>query len=139
VNAVDYLLKPVDRARLEVALQRAPPHLSTIGIWTGARHRERQRRSTGEDRRARDRAAEPAGTIGKRSANGFCSCRQNPLRVAADDSITVVTNQHAGTSNYRTLDELRARLDPAVFWRVSLASRQHQQDQEIVPGSAGTI
>jgi DNA-binding LytR/AlgR family response regulator len=24
----------------------------------------------------------------------------------------------AGTSNYRTLDDLQARLDPEVFWRV---------------------
>jgi predicted nucleic acid-binding protein len=29
----------------------------------------------------------------------------------ADDSITVVTGQHAGTSNYRTLDELLAIVD----------------------------
>jgi two-component system LytT family response regulator/two-component system response regulator LytT len=52
----------------------------------------------------------------------------------ADDSITVVTNQHAGTSNYRTLDELQARLDPAVFWRVH---RSHlvniNKIKEIVP------
>ena len=52
----------------------------------------------------------------------------------ADESITVVTNQHAGTSNYRTLDELQARLDPAVFWRVH---RSHlvniNKIKEIVP------
>ena len=52
----------------------------------------------------------------------------------ADDSITVVTNQHAGTSNYRTLDELQARLDPGVFWRVH---RSHlvniNKIKEIVP------
>ncbi|HSC26595.1 MAG TPA: LytTR family DNA-binding domain-containing protein, partial [Vicinamibacterales bacterium] len=35
-----------------------------------------------------------------------------------DDVITVVTNNLSGTSNYRTLDELQARLDPGVFWRV---------------------
>jgi len=52
----------------------------------------------------------------------------------ADDSITVVTGQHAGTSNYRTLDELQARLDPSVFWRVH---RSHlvniNKIKEIVP------
>ena len=51
-----------------------------------------------------------------------------------DDSITVVTHQHAGTSNYRTLDELQDRLDPAVFWRVH---RSHlvniNKIREIVP------
>ena len=39
-----------------------------------------------------------------------------------------------GTSNYRTLDELQARLDPAVFWRVH---RSHLVNitkiKEIVP------
>ena len=35
-----------------------------------------------------------------------------------DDSIIVATQTMYGTSNYRTLDELQARLDPAVFWRV---------------------
>ncbi len=35
-----------------------------------------------------------------------------------DDVITIVTNSLSGTSNYRTLDELQARLDPDVFWRV---------------------
>jgi two-component system LytT family response regulator/two-component system response regulator LytT len=52
----------------------------------------------------------------------------------ADESITVVTHQHAGTSNYRTLDELQARLDPDVFWRVH---RSHlvniNKIKEIVP------
>jgi two-component system LytT family response regulator/two-component system response regulator LytT len=52
----------------------------------------------------------------------------------ADESITVVTPQHTGTSNYRTLDELQARLDPTVFWRVH---RSHlvniNKIKEIVP------
>jgi two-component system LytT family response regulator/two-component system response regulator LytT len=51
-----------------------------------------------------------------------------------DDVITLVTNSLSGTSNYRTLDELQARLDPAVFWRVH---RSHlvniNKVKEIVP------
>ena len=51
-----------------------------------------------------------------------------------DDTITVVTGQVSGTSNYRTLDELQAQLDPAVFWRVH---RSHlvniNKIKEIVP------
>jgi two-component system LytT family response regulator/two-component system response regulator LytT len=45
-----------------------------------------------------------------------------------------VTGQVSGTSNYRTLDELQARLDPEVFWRVH---RSHlvniNKIREIVP------
>src|SRR2546425_1029880 len=48
--------------------------------------------------------------------------------------IIFVTNHHVGTSNYRTLDELQARLDPSVFWRVH---RSHlvniNKIKEIVP------
>jgi two-component system LytT family response regulator/two-component system response regulator LytT len=51
-----------------------------------------------------------------------------------NDVITVVTNSLSGTSNYRTLDELQARLDPEVFWRVH---RSHlvniNKIKEIVP------
>ena len=36
----------------------------------------------------------------------------------SDDVITIVTESLSGTSNYRTLDELHAHLDPTVFWRV---------------------
>jgi len=52
----------------------------------------------------------------------------------ADETITIVTDLHAGTSNYRTLDELHARLDGSVFWRVH---RSHlvniNKIKEIVP------
>ncbi len=52
----------------------------------------------------------------------------------AEETITVATGQHLGTSNYRTLDELHARLDPHVFWRVH---RSHlvniNKIKEIVP------
>ena len=48
--------------------------------------------------------------------------------------LTIVTGQVSGTSNYRTLDELQARLDPDVFWRVH---RSHlvniNKIKEIVP------
>src|SRR5262252_1139064 len=51
-----------------------------------------------------------------------------------DDGIAVVTDHHAGTSNYRTLDELQDRLDSKVFWRVH---RSHlvniNKIKEIVP------
>ena len=46
----------------------------------------------------------------------------------------MVTGQHTGTSSYRSLDELHARLDPSVFWRVH---RSHlvniNKIKEIVP------
>ncbi len=51
-----------------------------------------------------------------------------------DDTIVVTTATVSGTSNYRTLDEIQTRLDPAVFWRVH---RSHLVNitkiKEIVP------
>ena len=97
VNAVDYLLKPVEPGRLEMAVDRVRRRIAT------------------------DRAAD--GTV-----------RNAIYASLVDDSITVVTPQYAGTSNYRTLDELQARLDQSVFWRVH---RSHlvniNKIKEIVP------
>ena len=81
-----------------------------------------------------------SGSAGQAPVSGT---RPNILLIQADevvhasvdnDVITVVTNSLSGTSNYRTLDELQARLDPAVFWRVH---RSHlvniNKIKEIVP------
>jgi two-component system response regulator LytT len=137
VNAVDYLLKPVDAMRLGLAVQRA------------------QRRVTSE--RSRDRDTDAPNSVNDQLDKlvRLVTARQNQreqlaVKVGerfmlvhadeiiyaslADDSITVVTGRHVGTSNYRTLDELQARLDPSVFWRVH---RSHlvniNKIKEIVP------
>ena len=52
----------------------------------------------------------------------------------ADESINIVTGQVTGTSNYRTLDDLQALLDPDVFWRVHRAHLVNiTKIKEIVP------
>jgi two-component system, LytTR family, response regulator LytT len=141
VNAVDYLLKPVDPARLEVALQRARRRISferlnadaPLGgrIDTGFSNEQLEKivQLVSERQSRRDRLAVKVG-------ERFLLVHAEDIIYAslADESITVVTSQHAGTSNYRTLDELQARLDPAVFWRVH---RSHlvniNKIKEIVP------
>jgi two-component system response regulator LytT len=136
VNAVDYLLKPVDPARLEVALQRARRRISfdrhldrENGASVSADQLEKIVQLVTERQSRRERLAIKVG-------ERFLLVQAEEILFAslADDSITVVTNQHAGTSNYRTLDELQARLDPAVFWRVH---RSHlvniNKIKEIVP------
>jgi len=141
VNAVDYLLKPVDPARLEVALQRARRRISferlnadaPLGgkIDTGFSNEQLEKivQLVSERQSRRERLAVKVG-------ERFLLVHAEDIIYAslADESITVVTSQHAGTSNYRTLDELQARLDPAVFWRVH---RSHlvniNKIKEIVP------
>lgn len=148
VNAVDYLLKPVEQARLELAVQRARRRIevdrmdraASAGIADGATggpaglsaQLERIVRLVTERQDHQARRERLAIKVGER----FLLVQADEIIYAslADDSIAVVTSQHVGTSNYRTLDELQARLDPDVFWRVH---RSHlvniNKIKEIVP------
>jgi two-component system LytT family response regulator/two-component system response regulator LytT len=135
VNAVDYLLKPVEQTRLEVAINRARRRIAidrtlnrdTPGVNTDQLEKIVQLVSERQSRRER-----LAIKVGER----FMLVQADEVLFASlgDDGIAVVTEQHAGTSNYRTLDELQDRLDPSVFWRVH---RSHlvniNKIKEIVP------
>ena len=133
VNAVDYLLKPVDPDRLEQALERVRRRVaSEQAAQAAAVARTIWRRSSRPSRPGR------AGATRWRSGSGerFVLVQAEEIVHASlvDETIVVVTNTVSGTSNYRTLDELQARLDPAVFWRVH---RSHLVNitkiKEIVP------
>jgi two-component system response regulator LytT len=131
VNAVDYLLKPVDPARLEVAVERARRRIATARPLDGVNNAELEKiiQLVAERQSRRERLAIKVG-------ERFLLVQAEEIIYAslADEGITVVTSQHAGTSNYRTLDELHDRLDPTVFWRVH---RSHlvniNKIKEIVP------
>jgi two-component system response regulator LytT len=140
VNAVDYILKPVDPARLDVAIQRArrlvaferspdraPGGNEAPGVTAAQLEQIVER--VAERRNRRERLAIKVG-------ERFLLVQAEEIVYAslADDVITVVAGKQVGTSNYRTLDELQARLDPSVFWRVH---RSHlvniNKIKEIVP------
>jgi two-component system, LytTR family, response regulator len=137
VNAVDYLLKPVDQARLEVAVERVrrriaaerPADANGSGSNVNAADLEKIIQLVTERQSRRERLAIKVG-------DRFLLVQAEEIIYAslADEGITVVTSQHTGTSNYRTLDELQDRLDPSVFWRVH---RSHlvniNKIKEIVP------
>ena len=132
VNAVDYLLKPVDADRLEQTLDRVrrrqpsddsaklpltPAELEKVIEAVQARQGRRE---------------QLAIRVGER----FVLVQADEVVHASlvDEAIVVVTNAVSGTSNYRTLDELQARLDADIFWRVH---RSHLVNitkiKEIVP------
>jgi two-component system LytT family response regulator/two-component system response regulator LytT len=130
VNAVDYLLKPVDAARLDQALARARRRLSSDRGGDPVNDQiERIVKMMANRQIRRDQVA-------VKVADRFLLVQAEEIIYAslADESINIVTGQVAGTSNYRTLDELQARLDPEVFWRVH---RSHlvniNKIKEIVP------
>jgi two-component system LytT family response regulator/two-component system response regulator LytT len=127
VNAVDYLLKPVETTRLEQALDRARRRIASDRPLDDRLERIIQMVTERQSRRER-----LAVKVGER----FLLIQAEEIIFAslADESINIVTGQVSGTSNFRTLDELQARLDPAVFWRVH---RSHlvniNKIKEIVP------
>ncbi|HXG55863.1 MAG TPA: LytTR family DNA-binding domain-containing protein [Vicinamibacterales bacterium] len=115
VNAVDYLLKPVEVERLGAAVDRVRRRMQVDRQATGQRPADLERLlqliSARQDRREQ---------LAVKTGDRFLLVQTDDVVHASveDDVITVVTNSLSGTSNYRTLDELQARLDPAVFWRV---------------------
>jgi len=132
VNAVDYLLKPVDGARLEQALHRARKRLGNDRPSGAGPINDQLERIVRLMADREVRREQVAVKVGER----FMLVQADEIIFAslADESITIVTGQVSGTSNYRTLDDLQARLDPAVFWRVH---RSHlvniNKIKEIVP------
>jgi two-component system LytT family response regulator/two-component system response regulator LytT len=127
VNAVDYLLKPVEAARLDTALQRARRRQAEARPLNDQIERIVQLVEARQARR--DQVAVKAG-------ERFLLVQAEDIIFAsmADESINIVTGQIAGTCNFRTLDELQARLDPATFWRVHRAHLVNiNKIKEIVP------
>jgi two-component system, LytTR family, response regulator LytT len=129
VNAVDYLLKPFDRARLEQALQRVrdrvqnpanavpeaprkPPALSHEQLDSLIRLIEQQRGGGPATSRGTSKIVVQAGTR-------MLLVDQKELCFAAIDEgvISVSTPNIEGQSKCRTLEELLELLDPQIFWR----------------------
>jgi two-component system, LytTR family, response regulator len=132
VNAVDYLLKPVEPERLETAVDRARKRRA-------AAVKPPDGRSDADFERLLQMLSERQGRreqLAIKVDERFLLVHADEVVHASveDDQIRVVTNSLSGTSNYRTLDELQTRLDPAVFWRVH---RSHlvniNKIKEIVP------
>ena len=133
VNAVDYLLKPVDAARLDQAVQRARRRVGERSAPSSAAPLNDQLERLVKMMAGRPQLrAQVAVRVGER----FILVRAEDIMFASlvDESITIVTGQVTGTSSQRTLDDLHERLDPDVFWRVH---RSHlvniNKIKEIVP------
>jgi two-component system, LytTR family, response regulator LytT len=134
VNAVDYLLKPVEAPRLEQALVRARRRLGSerAPSGPGAPLNDQLEQIVKMMALRQGRRDQVAIKTGER----FILVQADEIIYAslADESINIVTGQVTGTSNYRTLDDLQARLDPEIFWRVH---RSHlvniNKIKEIVP------
>ncbi len=107
LEALDYLLKPVDSERLAESLERA--------------RRFVQERAKAQPPQTPAAAPLPHRTkLLVRTANRNFIIDANELIYATinDGLITIVAPGLEGQSNYRTIEELQSNLDPEIFWRV---------------------
>jgi two-component system LytT family response regulator/two-component system response regulator LytT len=138
VSAVDYLLKPVEAARLTHAVEKVRRRVAALRVPPEPAQGRRAPTADEVGRllkllsERRGHQEQVAIKVGER----FLLIQAEEIVHASvvDDTITVVTNSVSGTSNYRSLEELQERLDPSIFWRVH---RSHlvniHKIKEIVP------
>jgi two-component system response regulator LytT len=116
VNAVDYLLKPFDRTRVEKAVERAKIRMSGGGPAAGAEAQIESLLRLLNHGTAR--TLQPAKLIVQAQSRLLLVDQAEICFAAIDEGIIrVVTQSVEGHSKCRTLEELLEQLDPAVFWR----------------------
>ena len=113
VEATDYLLKPVEKSRLAESIERA----SRAVQEKKAAEPPALPKSAGNGVAA---APTPKTKLLIRANNrNFIVDANDVIYATIDDGlITLVATNLEGTSNYRTIEDLQASLDPAMFWRV---------------------
>jgi two-component system LytT family response regulator/two-component system response regulator LytT len=113
VNAVDYVLKPFDKARISKAIQKAKKE-----IEAHTSPAERLEQLVSQLAAPKLAPAQPTKIL--------IRSQQRMLLVDAEDLvyasiegglISVFAKDLEGSSNYRTLEELHAALDSESFWR----------------------
>ncbi len=127
VSAIDYVLKPFDKARLAKAISRAKKVLDASSSPT--------------DRL--ELLMSQLGQVKGQPVKLLVKSQQRMILVDAEDVvfasiqdglISVVARDVEGTSNYRTLEELQSSLDSETYWR---AHRSHLVNinhiKEVVP------
>jgi two-component system LytT family response regulator/two-component system response regulator LytT len=119
VNAVDYLLKPFDRARVEQAVERVRGRLASgLSGSTPGSLPESQIESLLRLLNRPQAAPQPAKLIVQAQSRLLLIDQAEICYAAIDEGvIRVVTQSFEGCSKCRTLEELLDLLDPALFWR----------------------
>jgi two-component system response regulator LytT len=106
-EALDYLLKPVEKERLAQTIERA-------------------RKCVADKLKAAPAEMPPpkpslqrTKLLVKSNQRNFIVDSQDVVYATIEDGlITVVASALEGQSNYRTIEELQSNLDPDMFWRV---------------------
>ena len=102
---MDYLLKPIERSRLEETLDRARRTIQ-----------DRQKAVVPESPRLNPQRTKLL--VRNSNRNFIVDAQEMVYATIADGLITLVTTTVEGFSNYKTIEELQANLDRDTFWRV---------------------
>lgn len=113
VNAIDYLLKPIARGRLERAVAKARRVIE-------AAESTREKIDRLVNMLEKGRPASAANKLIVKAAGRLHLVDAGEVIYASieDGVISIVTREFEGQSNFRTVEELQATLDPHTFWRV---------------------
>ncbi len=142
VNAVDYLLKPFDKARLVKTLDKvralvaAGAENAPSGLDAAAEAKLDALLRMVEERSAAPVATPRSGKVVVRAQNRLLLVDQKDVCFASIEggTISVVTKTVEGDSNCRTLEELMEQLDPEAFWRAHRSFVVNiQHIREVVP------
>src|SRR5271169_6453635 len=112
VSAVDYVLKPFDKARLSKAIQRAK---KAVESNTSAVERLE---SLVDKLGVPKAAAQPVKLLVKAQSRLMLVDAEDMVLASIEDgTITISTREFEGVSNYRTIEELAGALEAESFWR----------------------
>jgi two-component system LytT family response regulator/two-component system response regulator LytT len=125
VNAVDYLLKPFDRTRVEQAVDRVRSRMNGGALNANGSGAESPIESQLDALlrllnrpHGSSRTPQPAKLIVQAQSRLMLVDQAEICYAAIDEGvIRIVTQGFEGQSKCRTLEELLELLDPAVFWR----------------------
>ena len=110
LEAMDYVLKPVDKERLAVSIDRARRVIET---------RQANEAKTVEAATLPKPSLQRTKLLVRSNNRNLILDAHDMIYATIDDGlITIVATNVEGHSNYRTIEELQSNLDPNTFWRV---------------------
>ncbi len=113
VNAVDYVLKPFDRERISLAVERARRAIGGRDATT-----ERLETLLEQLSAPKPKQGTPVKLLLKVAGRLLLVSADEIVCATIDDGvITVSTREVEGISNFRTIEELQAGLESEAFWR----------------------
>jgi two-component system response regulator LytT len=144
VNAVDYLLKPFDKARLVKTLEKVRLKVAAgsdganpaSGLDAAAEAKLDALLKMVEERGVPVASTPRSGKVVVRAQNRLLLVDQRDVCFASIEggTISVMTKTIEGESNCRTLEELMEQLDPDGFWRAHRSFVVNiQHIREVVP------